>query len=81
MSIDIITKKIRDKWYCLATLYGYDYSFEGLSVDAAQMQMRELLSRNKVSNIKWHKPEIIKQSEVKKNAGNYNNYRTKIDNF
>lgn len=58
-SIHIYTQKKGDKWYCFGTLYGYDYSFSGNSVDTVQALMRNKLNKNKVVDAKWHEPEII----------------------
>lgn len=53
----IYTKKNREgNWVCFTTLFGYDYSFDSISIDGAQNQMRQLLSKNKVKGAKWTEP-------------------------
>ena len=64
------TKLLRGKFYCYATVDGYDYSFDGNTVDEAQSQMRELLDKKylqgKISgNIEWEVIQIIEEPEAK----------------
>lgn len=63
------TKFLRGKFYCYATVDGYDYSFDGNTVDEAQKQMRDLLDikflQGKLAgkNIEWEAIQIIEEPE------------------
>ena len=73
----IKTKQIGDKWYSLDTIDGYDYSFEGDSINHAQAQMKAFLRSRGKKVVRWEKPEYyIKEIPQKKSPfGN----RIKID--
>ena len=53
-------KKLNGKWYCYGTIAGYDYSFDGLTIDAARIQMIDLLKRKAIDidSVKWHEPDL-----------------------
>lgn len=79
--IHIYTQKKGDKWYCFGTIYGYDYSFSGDSVDTVQLPMRDKLNKNKIVDAKWHEPEIIYSEKKEKYNGGIWKIRPKIDNL
>ncbi len=81
MAVHIYTKKKKDKWFCFGTFFGYDYSFEGLTIDLAQNQMRECLAKNKVVDAKWHEPEIVQSVKTEKYNGGLWRLRAKLDNL
>lgn len=51
-------KQIKGTWYCFGTIAGYDYSFDGVTVDAAKLKMMDLLQKKKINpeTVKWHEP-------------------------
>ena len=60
------TKFLRGKFYCYATVDGYDYSFDGVTVDEAQSQMRDLLEKKyhhgKITgNVEWESIQIVEE--------------------
>lgn len=71
------TKFLRGKFYCYATIDGYDYSFDGNTVDEAQKQMRDLLDKKflqgKISGkeIEWEVIQIFEEPEQRVPAPPY----------
>ena len=57
--LTIRTKKVFNKWYCCATIDGYDYSFTGISMNQARYKMRvKLHSCGKTNYAIWEEPII-----------------------
>jgi hypothetical protein len=82
----IETKFLRGKFYCYATVDGYDYSFDGNTVDEAQSPMRYLLDKKFLQGklagkkIEWESIKIIEQPEQKVPEPPYIGYAsTRID--
>jgi len=62
--MEIETKLLKGKFYCYATIYGYDYSFDGNTIDEAQSQMRDLLMKNNIKgNVEWSALRVIESPE------------------
>jgi hypothetical protein len=60
------TKFLRGKFYCYATVDGFDCSFDGNTVVEAQIQMRELIDKKynqgKISgNVEWEAIQVIEE--------------------
>ena len=61
----IQTKLVNGKYYCYATIFGYDHSFSGETIYDAQKQMRDLLERNKFSGrIDWEQLNVIEDTQI-----------------
>lgn len=59
------TKFLRGKFYCYATIEGYDHCFDGDTVDEAQKQMRDLLDKKVIAgNVEWEAIKIIEEPPV-----------------
>lgn len=59
--IHIQTRQKKDgTWWCNGTISGYDHSFGGVSISAAQYQMILFLNKQNIrsEDVKWQEPQL-----------------------
>lgn len=82
----IKTKLLKSKFYCYATIDGYDHSFYGDTLDEAQSQMRVLIDKKKIQGkifgkVEWEPIKSIKEPKLPVPKPPYIRYSSsRIDN-
>jgi hypothetical protein len=83
--MEIGTKLLKGKYYCFATIDGYDYSFNSEMLDDAKNQMIQLVDKKLgiigVAGLKWLPLKVVPKntkSKDEKSSIRYANLR--IDN-
>lgn len=49
-------------WWCNGTIVGYDYSYEGQTIEEAQSQMRALLEYRGINSAEWQEEQHYQEN-------------------